>query len=82
MHSKNTSSQPPLPLLHPTYPPTHPPNLQAKRAQIFLTDDALASETATEMSGDSGEADIYAGINWVNKMIPIKDTVKDAMWFL
>ena len=57
-------------------------HLAAKRAQIFLTDEALASETATEVSGDSDEVDMYANVNWEGKMIPIQDSVKDTMWFL
>lgn len=59
-------------------------HLAAKRAQIFLTDEALASETATEMSGETGEeeVDMYAGVNWENKMVPIQQTVIDKMWFL
>ena len=59
-------------------------HLAAKRAQIFLTDEALASETATELSGgmEDEEMDIYADVNWGNKMIPIKATVIDKMWFL
>ena len=59
-------------------------HLAAKRAQIFLPDDALASETATELSGgmDEEEMDMYADVNWNSKMIPIKATVIDKMWFL
>jgi len=59
-------------------------HLAAKRAQIFLTDEALSSETGTELSGGMDEEgmDMYADVNWDNKMIPIKSTVIDKMWFL
>jgi len=58
-------------------------HLAAKRAQIFLTDDALASESGTEMSTDENdETDIYAGINWDGTMIKMKSPVVDNMWFL
>lgn len=45
-----------------------------------VTDEALGSETATEISGDDEEN--YDNVNWEGKMLLLNDRIKDTMWFI
>ena len=47
-----------------------------------MTDEALASETATEISGDSDNMDVYADDYWRGKMLPNRDHVKGASEYI